>query len=122
MGGSGGGGPFTGRTPEQLARLVRDTEDQTAVRAFETELSRLLSDLLASANTRDVEEITKRLDAVKVSLQGPLEGTIDSLFGGSVAKHTYVDGLSDIDSLLIVNESSLKASKPADALQKVADI
>ena len=35
------------------------------------------------------------------------------LFGGSVAKHTYVDGLSDIDALVILNQSELKDMTPA---------
>ena len=38
MGGGGGGGPFIGRSPSELAQQVRRTEDQTTIREFETQL------------------------------------------------------------------------------------
>jgi Second Messenger Oligonucleotide or Dinucleotide Synthetase domain len=122
MGGGGGGGPFVGRTPEQLAKQVRQAEDETAVKAFEVELNKLLSELLASANSRDVGLVQDRLDDIKGELSDSLEAATDLLFGGSVAKHTYVDGISDIDSLLIINDSTLESEKPSVALAKVADI
>ena len=37
---------------------------------------------------------------------------VQTMFGGSVLKGTYVTGLSDIDALLIVNESSLLNQPP----------
>ncbi len=110
MGGGGGGGPFVGRSPEQLVKQVRETEDETAVKEFETELSGIIMDLLASANSRDVGKAQERLDDVKDALEGPLKNAVDTLFGGSVAKKTYVDGLSDVDSLLILDDSSLEGS------------
>jgi hypothetical protein len=122
MGGGGGGGPFVSRTPEQLRQKVRETEDQTAIKGFETTLGGLLSDLLASANSRDVEKVRDRLDEIKDALVGPLETTIDSLFGGSVAKHTYVDGLSDVDSLLVLDDPEWQTAKPSEAIQSVAEI
>jgi hypothetical protein len=120
MGGSGGGGPFVNRTPEQLVKKVRETEDETAIKAFETELSGLVSDLLASANSRDAAHVQDRLEEIKAALEGPLEKAVDTLFGGSVAKRTYVDGLSDVDSLLILNDSALDGEKPSAAISKVA--
>lgn len=122
MGGGGGGGPFVGRSPGELAKQVRATEDKTAIREFETQLSGILSDLLSGANSRDVDKVKERLDDVKGALEGSLENSIDSLFGGSVAKRTYVDGLSDIDSLLILNDSSLEGSAPSEVLKNVAQI
>ena len=122
MGGSGGGGPFVGRSPEQLAKQVRDAEDSTAVRVFEADLNSLLGELLASANSRDVSLVQERLDDIKEELSESLEASTDLLFGGSVAKHTYVDGLSDVDSLLILNGSGLETENPSAALARVADI
>ena len=122
MGGSGGGGPFVSRSPEQLAKQVRQAEDDTAVKAFEVDLNSLLGDLLASANSRDVGLVQERLDDLKVEISDSLETSTDLLFGGSVAKHTYVDGISDIDSLLILNDPDLAAKKPSVALAKVADV
>lgn len=122
MGGSGGGGPFLNRSPEQLAKQVKQAEDATSVKAFETELGSLLGDLLASANSRDVALVQDRLDEIKDGLGEKLDATIDTLFGGSVARHTYVDGLSDVDSLLILNDTELEGLKPSEALKKLADL
>ena len=122
MGGSGGGGPFVHRSPEKLGELVRKAEQQTSVAAFETELSATLGELLAGFNERDVPLVRERLEDVTHLLDDAIEGGIDQLFGGSVAKHTYVDGLSDIDSLLIVSGTDLEDSKPVVALDRVTDI
>lgn len=122
MGGGGGGGPFVNRSPEQLLKQVRETEDETSVKEFETQLSGIITDLLSSANSRDVGKVQERLDEVKDALEGPLQNSIDTLFGGSVAKRTYVDGLSDVDSLLILDDSSLEGAAPSECLKKVAAI
>ena len=39
---------------------------------------------------------------------------VQTMFGGSVGKGTDVAGLSDVDALLIVNESSLVNRPPSD--------
>ena len=95
MSGGGGGGPFVGRSPSELAQQVRRTEDETTIREFETRLGALLGQKLALANSRDVGKVSDRLEEIKEALEGPLENSIDSLFGGSVAKNTYVDGMSE---------------------------
>jgi predicted nucleotidyltransferase len=42
------------------------------------------------------------LDEIREALEDQVEEIETLLYGGSVAKHTYVDGLSDIDSLVII--------------------
>ena len=122
MGGSGGGGVFVGRSPSELRDLVRKAEDKTTVAAFEAELARTLGAELRDYNERDVEKVRERLDALKVALQDSIEGSFDQLFGGSVAKHTYVDGLSDIDSLVLINDSTLEGKRPQDVLARMESI
>lgn len=122
MAGGGGGGPFVNRTPEDLVKMVKKTEDDTAIRSFETDLSGLLNELLGEANSRDVAKVQDRLDVIKSALEGSLEGAVDSLFGGSVAKHTYVDGLSDVDSLLILDDADFSGHLPSEAIASVAKI
>jgi len=122
MGGSGGGGTFVNRTPEQLRDIVRKSEDKTTVAAFEVELSRALGDLLATYNGRDTKTANARLGEIKKAMQGTIAGTLDQLLGGSVAKHTYVDGLSDIDSLVLVNDSDLEDKGPQVALERMEAI
>ena len=46
---------------------------------------------------------------------------MQTVFGGSVQKGTYVTGLSDVDVLLIVNESSLVNQPPAKVKKYVRD-
>jgi Second Messenger Oligonucleotide or Dinucleotide Synthetase domain len=119
MGGSGGSGAFVHRTPEQLRDIVRKSEDQTTVARFEAELSRTLGELLGEFNSRDVPTVSARLGEIKAAIQDAIEGSFDPLFGGSVAKHTYVDGLSDIDSLMLINDSSLEGKSPQLAQERM---
>ena len=46
---------------------------------------------------------------------------VQTKFGGSVQKGTYVTGLSDVDVLLIVNQSSLKNRPPSRVISYVRD-
>ena len=46
---------------------------------------------------------------------------MQTMFGGSVRKGTYVTGLSDVDVLLIVNESPLVNQPPAKVIAYVRD-
>jgi Second Messenger Oligonucleotide or Dinucleotide Synthetase domain len=122
MGGSGGGGPFVYRSPQELAKLVRKAEDETSVVAFETKLSAMLNELLAALNNRDPQLVGERLDGIKLALENEIEGTIDQKFGGSVAKHTYVDGMSDIDSIAIINDTKLHEISPRQTLRLITKI
>jgi hypothetical protein len=122
MGGSGGGGTFSGRSPDKLRELVRKAEGKLSETAFDGELARTLGELLATFNGRDAELVRERLDEAKTALMGELDGSFDQLFGGSVAKHTYVDGLSDIDSLVLINDTELEGKKPSAVLAKMERI
>jgi Second Messenger Oligonucleotide or Dinucleotide Synthetase domain len=120
--GGGGGGPFDRRSPDELRDLVRKAEDKTTVAAYEAELASTLGSLLGAYNARDVETARERLDGVKSALQESIEGAFDQLFGGSVAKHTYVDGLSDIDSLVLINDTALEGKTPQQVLSRMENI
>lgn len=120
--GGGGGGWVSNRTPLELAQLVRNSEQQSADKNFEAKLSEELAGLLARYNGRDVELVRERLEQAKAALEGSVEGTLDQLFGGSVAKHTYVDGLSDVDSLVIIDDTDLAERGPQKAIEKMASV
>src|SRR5579885_3634181 len=98
MMGGGGGSSYTGCSSDKLSEVVREEAARSAGQ-FEVELAGFLSELLGGYG-KDTELVRERLDRVKQELQDETEASYDQLFGGSVAKHTYVDGLSDIDSLL----------------------
>jgi predicted nucleotidyltransferase len=122
MGGSSGGGTFKGRSPDQLRELVRKAEGQATEAAFDGELARMLGELLAGYNGRDTALVRERLEELKEALSEELDSSIDQFFGGSVAKHTYVDGLSDIDSLLVINDPDLREEKPKAVLTRMEGI
>ncbi len=121
MAGGGSSGTFGSRTPEDMRRLVRKAEEETSVAEFEAEVSKTLGELLAGYNDRDVDLVKERLENLKDILEGQIEGTFDQLYGGSVAKRTYVDGLSDIDSLLIISGTELEGASPRVILDKLSD-
>lgn len=121
MGGSSSG-TFRYHSPENIVKQVRKAEDDTSVAAFEAELNSLVSDVLASSNARDVDLVKERLKGVKAALQDVIVGSFDQLFGGSVAKHTYVDGLSDIDSLVLINGSDLEKQSPQAILDRIVEV
>jgi hypothetical protein len=123
MAGSGGGSVFSSsRTPEQVSGAIRRAEGETSAAVFEAQLSEILGILLAGYNSRDTPLIRERLDDIKHQLAGAIDGTTDQLFGGSVAKHTYVDGLSDIDTILILNDTELANHEPASTLDRISEI
>ena len=63
-----------------------------------------------------------RLEEIQHALEDALDVGLDLRFGGSVAKHTFIDGLSDIDALVILRDRQL-ASKPArEILDEFAQI
>lgn len=121
MGGSSGS-TFGTHSPDQVREAVRKAEDESSVKQFEVKLAGTLTELLGAYNSRDDQAVRDRLEAIRAALQGKIEGAFDSLFGGSVAKHTYVDGLSDIDSLILLNDSDLENHSPQRALDKMAAI
>ena len=74
--------------------------------------------LLAEYTRRNAQTVARRLESLSNILRQ--EGNVvQTMFGGSVQKGTYVTGLSDVDALLIVNQSSLLNQPPADAIEYV---
>lgn len=112
MGGSGG--YFGGRkSPEELFKKVRESEGKTRDEQFETDVASDIASLLTTYNKRS-KNVKIHLESIKQAIEKEIDGTIDILFGGSVSKHTYVDGLSDVDALVILNKSELKNASPEE--------
>ena len=121
-GGGSGGGAFVNRTPDHLRNIVRKAEEETSIAAFESQLATTLGGLLGQYNARDTPTVQRRLNELKKALQGNLKGSFDQLYGGSVAKHTYVDGMSDVDSLIMINGSAFEGKSPAKVLERMANM
>ena len=76
--------------------------------------------LLAQHKRRNTKTVTQRLESLCEFLRQK-GNVVQTMFGGSVRKGTYVTGLSDVDALLIVNQSSLVNQPPAKAVEYVRD-
>ena len=108
------GGGFSRDLPEpdtqKMRRLIEKIKEDQASRAAEGDINDLLQKTLAGFNDRDTEKTQERIDALRDAL-GEEYGFINILFGGSVAKHTYVDGISDVDGLVVLKSDAGKESK-----------
>lgn len=112
MGGSGGG-YFTGRGDlSDLARKLRDTEAQARDDRYETTVNQKLGEFLKDFNDRDAAGTREILDDIKKGLANDIGGTVDLVFGGSVSRHTYLEGLSDTDALVILEPDELERKSP----------
>jgi hypothetical protein len=118
MGGGGSGYSYSNRDTEEIRRALRERlSDDRA----EAEINAELNARLAEVNRRDTEAISERLDAIEEALGD--EADIEKLlYGGSVAKHTFVDGLSDIDSLVVVNREALGSGDPESLREGFAQL
>ena len=79
--------------------------------------SRLLVQL-KEFNARDHEAINRHRQTVRQALEQD-EDVVRILFAGSLERHTYVEGLSDVDALVIVNRSKLSSELPQDAIKRM---
>jgi hypothetical protein len=110
MGGAGGGF-FLGKTDPQA---IREIETKAQGEEFESSVSSLLGGVLAGANDRNVDAIATHLAEIRTALGKQIDGSVDLLFGGSVSRKTYVDGVSDVDALVVLNDSELAQRSPRE--------
>jgi predicted nucleotidyltransferase len=103
----GGGGLFGGEyTPDKYRQILRETQESTRDAQYETEVNSLIGERLGEYH-RDTDTTREHLEEIKDILQEDDIGTIELQYGGSVRKHTYVDGLSDVDILVEINKTEL---------------
>lgn len=116
--GGGGGGYRVG--PDDIDEIKREVDQRTERSMAEAEINELLSRELTRINFRDTEATSRLLDAIAEALGDEIE--FQRLgFGGSIAKHTYVDGLSDVDSLLYFHGEDVQGMSPADLRDHLAE-
>lgn len=117
MGGSGGGQAFpVGPTDvDRLRERARQIADQSG---FDAEVNGHLAERLVAINDRDVQRVGQYLDTILEALRDEVDGVERTLFGGSVAKHTYVDGLSDVDALVVLDDASLADATPQEVRER----
>jgi hypothetical protein len=113
MGGSGRGWYRASSGDRAVERTAGRAADAVE---FDAAANAALQDTLSAFNNRDVAGIHRHLETLRKTIESDIDGDVTMLFGGSVRKHTFVDGLSDVDVLAILNDSSLADSSPTDVL------
>jgi Fe-S-cluster formation regulator IscX/YfhJ len=99
MGGSGGYG-FSGAQgaawqPSGLAESLERTRQQAAA----AEVAAIFDEAVSEINQMNTEALDRRREKVLEALQELSPDVADLHGGGSYTRHTYVDGLSDVDLL-----------------------
>jgi len=114
--GGGGGGYSVG--PNDMDAIKREVEERTERSMAEAEINDLLARELTRINFRDADTTSRHLDEIADALGEGVD--VERLnFGGSIAKHTYVDGLSDVDSLLFLSGEDVASMSPSELREKV---
>ena len=112
--GGGGGGSYQPPRIDRLQELVAQARQQDKAETVRS-IDELLQQYLIKFNERDTQKTQERLMDIKNSIEVDLE---TMLFGGSIAKHTYVDGLSDVDAIALIDRDNTQGFSAQDALQK----
>jgi len=112
MGGSGSS--YFPISKPDLEKLVQDSKQEEDRKRLESDVNAFLREVLSSYE-RDTNRIQENLDKISDILSD--EADMEQfLFGGSVAKHTYVDGLSDVDALVTLKKEDLSGKTPQEVL------
>jgi predicted transcriptional regulator len=113
----GGGGLFGGGyDPDKYKEIVQKTREQTKDAQFDAKVNEVINNLL-SENEREIEITNEHINELKSVIEEEGIGTFEMRFGGSVKKHTYVDGLSDIDIIVEINKTDLLGVPPQKILK-----
>ena len=114
-----GGGNFKGRQePRELAQELLYSEIQTGNEGYDTEVNQILGDFLKEFNNRDVQGTREILDEVKEELGDEIGESVDLVFGGSVSRHTYLEGLSDTDALVVFDPVDIAHESPSHLIDR----
>ncbi len=81
-----------------------------------------LRDLLRDYNNRDTETINRHIQVLRDALEQTNYDVLPTRFGGSLSRHTYVNGLSDVDVLARINDSTYSGQSPRAVIQKMAEL
>lgn len=123
-GGGGYNGYSSGHSTRQITegKIKADTENalnNTEKAEFEAEVNEKLKGILSNYNERDTDLVNERLNEIRDILSNYLESSIDIRRAGSWSKHTYVDGVSDVDCLFILNSSAFTGESPNQLLDEL---
>ena len=108
----GGGGGYRGYTSTQ--RQTSPSMSGSQASEQEIEINKFLEELLKDINSRDAEAINKHLEEIQKVLSNEITGLEKILFGGSIAKNTFIEGTSDVDALVFLDETKYRNTSPKE--------
>lgn len=121
MGGSGGSSSWSyNNSLEEINQLIKRAGESTDTSSYNSEVNNLLQGALKDFNDRKSEATKRHLNVLKEAINREIENSVDLLFGGSIRKNTFINGLSDVDTLVLVNNTSLEKSSPQEVLDYFA--
>ncbi len=121
MGGSGSS-VWRRINPADEVKKIREANETNADEGINTLVNDYLAKQLVHCNDRNSDEINELLDSIKDELKDIISDTINILFGGSVQKNTYVEGISDIDSLVCIDQSAADGKTPKEIKELIQQI
>lgn len=108
------------RPQDQNGTGTQGAAISTGPRAFEGSSYCLRPGPVPEINDRDVEAANAVRERIRDTLNRELDERLVQLpFGGSVAKNTYVDGLSDTDALAIFRHVETKDVSPEEIKNRI---
>lgn len=116
----GGRGSYFSSDLAEVKRKLYQSDESTDRGEYEARVNDFLSSKLTEFNSRDRKAINRHLAEIKKALEKELEGSVDLLFGGSTARHTALNGFSDVDSLVILDSCELADGTPNAAKEYFA--
>ena len=90
--------------------------------ASDDQINGWLRNWLRDYNDRDTEGINRHTQVLGDALEQTSFDVLPTRFGGSLSRHTYVDGLSDVDVLARINDSTYSGQSPRAVIQKMAEL
>jgi hypothetical protein len=117
----GGGGSYydfsSGKSAEEIqSEKAREAGSEVEGRMYRSVVNGFLGEVLARSNDRDADAQAERLERICSAVHRDIEGKVSILFGGSVQKNTYVKGFSDIDGLLLIDNTELQGKSPSEVI------
>jgi hypothetical protein len=119
MGGSGGSyyDFSSGKSAEEIqSEKAREAESEVEGGLYRSKVNGFLGEVLSRSNDRDADAQAERLERICRAVDRGIEGEVSILFGGSVQKNTYVKGLSDVDGLLLIDNTELQGKSPSEVI------
>ncbi len=121
MGGSGGRGSYR-LTMSDIGKIREEAQARLQRSRTDADVNAALQQELVQINDRNIALVGRRLDDIEAVIQGEVEEFDRVLFAGSVAKHTYVDGLSDIDALVLLSGQTIGDRSPTEVRLELRDM